>query len=262
MSTTLDPTIFNRTLYRKVTELWFPGLDTSGQSLDMSLVKQWFMPTPAERSTFDAQCRAAFAHALEAIGPDAFPSASAAPFLREIQDVAVAEGDEESAWTALSLTLLLDQIPRNLYRSETDLPLVYTHYDNIAHSLILSLLSSSTQQKRPDTHPSLRLSGPHRLWFYLPLMHSENLSSHNILDEILDEYASEVDALEGYQGTKMFLDGQRKAAKEHRDILERFGRYPHRNQALGRVSTQEEEAFLRDGGATFGVGQKEEEGDV
>jgi uncharacterized protein (DUF924 family) len=257
MSTTLDPTIFNRKLYKKITELWFPGLDTSGQSLDMSLVKQWFMPTPAERSTLDAQCRAACAHALEAIGPDAFPSASAAPFLREIQDVAEGEGDEESAWTALSVILLLDQIPRNLYRSETDLPLVYTHYDKIAHSLILSLLSS-THHQRPDTHPTLRLSGPHRLWFYMPLMHSESLSSHNLVDEILDEYASEVDALEGYQGTKMFLDGQRKAAKEHRDILERFGRYPHRNRALGRVSTQEEEAFLRDGGATFGVVQKAE----
>jgi uncharacterized protein (DUF924 family) len=53
----------------------------------------------------------------------------------------------------------------------------------------------------------------------------------------------------------MWLENYQKSAKDHRDILERFGRYPHRNTALGRVSTEEERRFIEDGGATFGVAQ-------
>jgi uncharacterized protein (DUF924 family) len=256
---TLDQSIFNTALYRQVTDIWFPGVDTSGQALDMSVAKRWFMGSPEERLAFDGQCRTAFAHALEAIGPDTFPEATSQPFLEEIARVVEEEGPENGAWTALSLTLLLDQIPRNIYRTTAGLRLVYTHYDSMAYELVRALLSPSSPIPRPDIHPLFRLSSAHRVWFYLPLMHSEDLSAHSFADEIRSEYKREVEGLEGYEGTKMFLKGHQTAAREHRDILERFGRYPHRNAALGRQTTQEEKAFLEGGGATFGVGEEKKE---
>ena len=263
----LDPSIFNRTLYQRLTELWFPGVDTSGQKLDMSVAKRWFMGTPEEKLAFDSQCRAAFAHALESIGPDQFPEANAQPFLDEIQRVADEEVEresegkergEEAAWTALSLTLLIDQIPRNIYRTGDGLRLVYTHYDRIGYSLARSILSPSSPIPRPDTHPVFRFSAAHRIWFYLPLMHSEDLAAHNLASEIVDGYTKEIENLEGYNGTKIILGKHRDALSEHTDILERFGRYPHRNDALGRESTNDERRFMEEGGATFGVGQKED----
>jgi uncharacterized protein (DUF924 family) len=220
--------------------MWFPGVDTSGQALDMSVAKRWFMGTPEERLAFDGHCRIAFAHALEAIGPDTFPEATSQPFLDEIARVAEEEGQENGAWTSLSLTLLLDQMPRNIYRTNTGLRLVYTHYDRMAYELVRALLSPESPIPRPDIHSLFRLSSAHRVWFYLPLMHSEDLSAHDFAEEIRNDYTREVEGLEGYKGTKMFLEGHNKAANEHRDILEKFGRYPHRNMALGRQSTGEE----------------------
>ena len=249
----LDPNIFNQTLYKKVIHVWFPGVDLSGQALDMNAVRRWFMGTPEEREAFDGICRTSFVHALESIGPDKVSEPSAQPFLDEMQRGR--ESSEEGAWTALSLTLLLDQMPRNIYRTDQGLRKVYTHYDRMAYALSRALLSTSPLA-RPDKHPVFARSGPHRLWFYMPLMHSEDLEAHHLLDEILAEYGKHVRALEGIEGSKMFLDAQLKAAKEHREILEKFGRYPHRNSALGRESTQAETEFLESGGATFGVARQ------
>ncbi|EOA88738.1 uncharacterized protein SETTUDRAFT_26792 [Exserohilum turcica Et28A] len=256
----LDPKIFNRALYDGLVETWFAGVDTSGQEFDMSITKRWFMQTPSERAAFDSHCRAAFAHAIEAIGPREFPDATAQPFLDELQRITEKHnGDkssEEAAWTALSMTLLLDQIPRNLYRTNDGLKLVYEHYDRMALSLVRALLSpSSSPISRPDLHPVFRLSSPHRTWFYMPFQHSEDIANHDFTDAIIAELEGEVQQLEGYNGTKMLLGGYNKAAKQHRDVLEKFGRYPHRNAALGRESTEEEKRFLQEGGATFGVVQ-------
>lgn len=254
----LDPAIFNAALYKQVPEVWFPGMDLSGQELDPDVMRRWFMGTPNERLHFDGVCRNAFAHALEAIGPDKFPEASAQPFLDELASIAKKDeggAGDEAAWTALSLTLLLDQMPRNIYRTEEGLRKVYTHYDRICFQLVSTLLSPASPIPQPDTHPLFQHSAAHRLWFYMPLMHSEDIPAHKLVDSILAEYGKEIEGLEGYQGTKTFLQGQLKAEKMHREILDRFGRYPHRNGALGRKSTQEEEKFLEGGGATFGVEQ-------
>ncbi|KAH7345896.1 hypothetical protein BKA66DRAFT_478659 [Pyrenochaeta sp. MPI-SDFR-AT-0127] len=254
----LDPAIFNSTLYKHIPEVWFPGMDLKGQGLDANVMRRWFQGTPEERLHFDGICRDAFEHALEAIGPEKFPEASAQPFLDEIENIAKKDQGgkgEDAAWTALSLTLLLDQMPRNIYRTDEGLRKVYTHYDRISFQLTSTLLSSSSPIPRPDTHPLFQQSAAHRLWFYMPLMHSEDISAHNLVDDILEKYGNEIEALEGHEGSKMFLEGQLKAEKMHREILDRFGRYPHRNGALGRKSTEEEEKFLDEGGATFGVGQ-------
>jgi uncharacterized protein (DUF924 family) len=265
MSTTttfkLDTNIFNATLYKQLTDVWLPGVDLRGEELDHGVLKRWFMASADEREAFDGLCRDQFAHALEAVGPDRLPEPTAQPFVDEIERVArgdsTTDGSQaQAAWTALSLTLLLDQIPRNIYRTDAGLRHVYTHYDAISYALSRNLLSPNSPTPRPDLHPQWRHSAAHRLWFYMPLMHSEDMEAHRLIDDILRETATEAERLEGHKASKMFIDGQVEAEKEHRSILERFGRYPHRNRALGRSSTEEEKKFLDDGGATFGVAQE------
>ncbi|USP76891.1 hypothetical protein yc1106_04165 [Curvularia clavata] len=258
----LNPSIFNRTLYDRVTETWFQDLGTSGHEFHNSIVTRWFIPTPKERAAFDEVCRGSFSHALEAIGPDAFPAATAQPFVDELHRIAEqtsTENGEEAAWTALSMALLLDQMPRNIYRTNAELPLVYKHYDRMALQLSRTLLSPSSPIPRPDLHPIFRRSAAHRMWFYMPLIHSEDVSDHDLAHGIVAEFVKEVDGLDGYEGTQKFLEGYTKSAKEHREILDRFGRYPHRNGALGRQSTEEEKRFIEEGGATFGVAQEKKE---
>jgi uncharacterized protein (DUF924 family) len=247
----LDPSIFNATLYKHVIDIWLPGIDLGGEELDFGVVKRWFAGSADERIAFDSTCRDHFAHALEAIGPDHVADPTAEPFLDEIKS---SGDDSQAAWTALSLTLLLDQMPRNIYRSDEGLRKVYNHYDRISYALAQSLLSS---KDRVDLHPQWRNSAAHRMWFYMPLMHSEDIEAHKLVDEILAEAMGDMEQLEGHEASKNFLHKQVEAEAEHRVILDRFGRYPHRNGALGRVSTAGEKAFLDEGGATFGVAQDE-----
>jgi len=251
MSTTttfkLDPTIFNATLYKQVTDLWLPHVSPTGSALDPSILQRWFTSDPA----LDRTCRDAFAHALEAIGPE-HVEPTAQPFLDEIERAA-SDDEAQGAWTALSLAILLDQMPRNIYRTDEGLRKVYTHYDPMAYSLSRALLSSD---KRVDLHPQFRHSVAHRMWLYMPLMHSEDIEAHELVDGILAAATGDV---AGRKGSEMMLAGQLKAEKEHREILDRFGRYPHRNGALGRVSTEAEKRYIRQGGATFGVKQANDE---
>jgi uncharacterized protein (DUF924 family) len=252
----LDASIFNPTLYKNLTDIWLPGVDFRGEELDVSVMKRWFAGSADERAAFDGTCRENFAHALEAIGPEQIPEPTAQPFLDEIERIRKNEDDAQAAWAALSLALLLDQIPRNIYRTDEGLRKVYNHYDKMSYALSRTLLSSHGPIPRVDLHPQWRNSAAHRMWFYMPLMHSEDLEAHNLLDGILAEAIKEAQQLEGHQGTKTFLEKTIESEASHRAILDKFGRYPHRNGALGRTSTEEEKKFMEDGGETFGVTQE------
>jgi uncharacterized protein (DUF924 family) len=259
MSTfTLDKNVFNPTLYKQVTDVWLSGVDIQGHEMNEDVMRRWFMGTPEERLTFDSVCRDYFAHALEAIGPEKLPNPTAEPFLRQVRDIARQDEDgngSQAAWTTLSMALLLDQMPRNIFRTNAGLVNVYTHYDKIAYALVRTLLSSASPIPRPDLHPQWCNSAAHRMWFYLPLTHSEDIEAHNMLDKIVAQFSKDTEKLEGHAATKKFLQANMNSEREHREVLNRFGRYPHRNTALGRKSTEEEERFLKEGGATFGVTQ-------
>lgn len=256
----LNKDIFNPSLYKQVQNVWFEGHALGSQDISMDVVQRWFLAPPEEKLRFDKICRNNFAHALEAIGPEEFPNPSAEPFLDEIHESVQrnpTDDGADAAWTALSIIILLDQISRNIYRTNEGQRKIYTHYDKIAYSLVNTLMSPETPIVRPDLHPQWRLSLAHRQWFYMPLMHSEDLDAHKILDDIFAKFREDLGKEDGYESMKQFLERSMKSEKDHRDILEKFGRYPHRNGALGRESTDEERKFLAGGGATFGVAQEE-----
>jgi len=126
-------------------------------------------------------------------------------------------------WTregTLALLILLDQFPRNLFRNDARAYATDTKARAIA--------------KRAIAHGTDRLFPlPERRFFYLPLMHSENLADQERCIALCREAGDE----EGV-----------KHAEFHADVIRRFGRFPHRNPALGRETTAEERAFLDAGG--------------
>ncbi len=119
---------------------------------------------------------------------------------------------------ALAVILLLDQLPRNMFRGSRD---TYKA-DPVA------LMAADRAIERGFDK---QVEPLFRRFFYLPFMHSESLR-HQERSVTLNEDLGDEDSI--------------KWARHHRDIIARFGRFPHRNQILGRETTPEEEAFLRE----------------
>lgn len=132
------------------------------------------------------------------------------------------------AWRAtaqgrLAEIVVLDQFSRNVYR---DTPRAFAH-DGMALVLAQELVDSRQDRALPPAQ---------RAFAYMPYMHSESRVVH-----------AQAEALFSQPG----LEGNLPFARSHRAIIERFGRYPHRNAVLGRASTDEELAFLREPGSAF-----------
>ena len=154
--------------------------------------------------------------------------------------LAKAAAGELSAWgdsprRRLALILLLDQFPRHAYRG-TERAFAT---DREALALTLSGMQSAADAA---------LTPVERIFFYMPLQHAELRDAQEesvaAYRRLMNEAPAELNA--------MFTSAL-ESAELHRSILARFGRFPHRNRALGRTNTAEEERHLgREGGETFG----------
>ncbi|MDH3910199.1 MAG: DUF924 domain-containing protein [Rhodospirillales bacterium] len=175
-----------------VLEFWFaPGME-----------KRWFKKDAA----FDDEVRRAL---LELHGQAA---------------AGALEDWRQSARGALALVILLDQVPRNLFRGD---PRAFA-----TDARALAVTKRALQEGLDKT-----LRQAERMFLYLPLEHCEDLADQDLcvtLTGSLDENPE----WHGY-------------AVRHRDVVARFGRFPHRNAALGRETTPEEQAFLKEPGSSF-----------
>lgn len=124
---------------------------------------------------------------------------------------------------SLALLLLLDQFPRNLFRGS-------------AHSYATDPLARHLADGAIAAGHDGQAPAELRVFFYLPFEHSEDLADQ-------DRCLALVQALDAASGSEFA-----RWAALHRDIVARFGRFPHRNAALGRMSSAEELAFLAGGG--------------
>ena len=131
---------------------------------------------------------------------------------------------QDSAKGCLALCILLDQVPRNLFRSD---PRSYAT-DAKARSVSHQALDRGFDQDLPQIQ---------RLFLYLPLEHSEDLAEQQLSVQLIRKLAQDAGWLD--------------YALRHRDIVARFGRFPHRNAILGRATTAEEVAFLSQEGSSF-----------
>ena len=133
----------------------------------------------------------------------------------------------------LALILLLDQLPRNLYRGTAD-----------AFACDPQALELCLEGHRNGQDQSLSLI--ERVFFWMPLQHAEDLERQALSVQLFTGLAAEDPARDALWTN--FAD----FAEKHHDIIQRFGRFPHRNAALGRQTTDREEAWLESGGETFG----------
>jgi uncharacterized protein (DUF924 family) len=166
----------------------------------------WFRSTPE----FDAAVRQGFA-------PD--------------HDQAVAgrlQDWQESPESALALVMLLDQVPRNIFRSTP-------------RAFASDTQALATTQRALANCFDLAVPAAWRVFFYLPFEHSEALADQQRGIALLET----LPPVEG-------RPGDRRMSRLHLEIVERFGRFPHRNAILGRESTTDELAFLDECDLRFG----------
>lgn len=135
---------------------------------------------------------------------------------------------ELNSWTetpagALALLLLLDQFPRNIWRGS-------------AHAFATDPLARAIARNALDAGHDFATDADLRVFFYLPFEHSEALDDQHLC-------LTRCTALDA-AGESQWSNW----AALHRDIIVRFGRFPHRNAALGRESTAEEHEYLASGG--------------
>ncbi len=160
--------------------------------------EKWF----AGGETFDAACRDRFLPAIEA----------------------ARSGDlvdwTETADGSLALLLLLDQMPRNVYRGSPDA--------FAADAMAVTVAEKAIERGFDRAFPK-----EVRFFFYLPFEHSEDMAQQE----------RAIDLMRPLGDQQLYL-----YALIHMDVIRRFGRFPHRNEVLGRDTTDAEKAFLEDGG--------------
>ena len=154
--------------------------------------------------------------------------------------VLLAEKEEFSHWLetplgTVAFIIVVDQFPRNIYR---DTPEAFSR-DLLALRVCLEGIEKGFDR---DLHPT------HRTFFYLPLMHSEDLEIQGLS---VEKYSALESEYTSHPQIRETLACSTDFAGRHFDIIKRFGRYPHRNSALGRESTPEETEFLKEPGSSF-----------
>ena len=128
----------------------------------------------------------------------------------------------DTADGSLALLLLLDQFSRNMFRGS-------------AQSFFADPLAREIARQAIESNQDLQVKGLEQQFFYLPFTHSEQMDDQ--------DFGVEMVRSRSYNNTDDALH-----SRAHREIISTFGRFPFRNQALGRVSTIAEEKFMNDGG--------------
>jgi uncharacterized protein (DUF924 family) len=137
------------------------------------------------------------------------------------------DGLRDDARSCLALVIVLDQFPRNMFRGDGR-----THAtDGVALETAKYAVDHALDRELPAFQ---------KMFVYMPFMHSENVDDQRRSVELFGRLAEEP----GAPDVTSYAVG-------HREIVERFGRFPHRNEILGRQTTPEEAEFLTTEGSSF-----------
>jgi len=140
---------------------------------------------------------------------------------------------QHTAEGRLALVILCDQFPRNMYRATPK---------SFACDAQARAYTEAGLAAQADRH----LRPIQRVFFYLPLEHSEALTDQDRAVALYDALRNEVP-----EAQREIFEGYYRFAIRHREVIQRFGRFPHRNVILGRSSTPAEVQFLSEPGSSF-----------
>lgn len=198
-----------------VLRFWFgePGVPLA------TVAGRWFTKDPA----FDAEVRTTFGDLM----------AQAAR--GELDEWARPAGNPREL---LALVVLLDQFPRNVYRESP------RAFEQDAKALGLC----QEARRRGDDE---KLGLVERAVLYLPLMHAEDGAVQDASMTVFHRLADDATKAGASEEVIRYLRSAHDFAVRHARVVERFGRFPHRNEILKRPSRPEEEAFLKEPGSSF-----------
>ena len=200
---------------RSVRHFWFGELPMSAQRLKRR-IRFWFGDETSElRQRRDAEIFRRFGGLLERAAKGELDAWADGPRRR------------------LSLIILLDQFPRHVFRGARGA----FDYDEQALALSLSGMQSAADAA---------LNVVERIFFYMPLQHAE---LRDVQDESVAAYRRLLS--EAPAELRPVFEGALRSAENHRAIIEKFGRFPHRNRLLARTSSAAEQEWLRRGGESF-----------
>jgi len=212
----MKPTDLADILSTEAPNYWFGGVDDSTTlTMEHEAVRRWNAKSPA----VDEYIRT--------------------NFLSVYRDLL---GEVERGWTPptlqqrLGAVLVLDQFPRHIYRDQAAMYAT----DDRACELTRGALAT-------EEHKNLPLA--HRMFLYMPLMHTERVKDQQLEVELFDQLRQ--DAKTRSPQNVQFFEMSYNYARRHLEIVERFGRFPHRNAILGRQTTEEEATFLKEPNSSF-----------
>jgi len=194
-----------------------------------SILRFWFGEVPADAAT-SPECARLWWSKQPAV--DELMRERFGPLLQQVSSGALDSWASDPAGR-LALILLADQFSRNIHRGQPEAFAL----DPIARRLALEGFASGAFEG---------LLPIQRLFATMPLEHSESLADQDRCVSLVRSLRDEVGPTE--RGT---YDSYVDFAERHREIIRRFGRFPHRNAVLGRTSTPEEIAFLQTPGSSF-----------
>jgi uncharacterized protein (DUF924 family) len=195
-----------------ILHFWFGDPDAA----EGALARRWFQKDPA----FDDEIRRTFG-----------------------DDIEEAARGERSAWAesargALALVVLLDQLPRNVFRGSPR---------SFAGDARAFAVSEDAQARGLDR----ALSFLERYILLMPMMHAEDRAAQRRSVEAFARLAADAQEAAAPESVQKMLRGAHDYATRHAQIVERFGRFPHRNGLLERAASPEEVEFLKEPGSSF-----------
>lgn len=175
---------------------------------------------------YDSLCRNSFTEAVRRAGTG------------KLSKIA---GWNDSVDGIMSQILLCDQLSRNCFRGKDEA----FQYDKMGEELTLRMVDEYNTSLDDNRKLVGEFYPPYLAFMVVPLMHTEKLENHEMGLQLIDKcqrtYKGDgnIDLVSIFEQQKGFL-------LEHKAVVEKFGRYPHRNAKLGRISTREEKAWLQD----------------
>ncbi len=197
-------------LAQEILHYWFGEADDPGQQISKQSSLWW-----GKSLAVDKEIKTSFGAALDLTGSD------------DLQ----AWKNNASDW--LALIILLDQFSRNIFRDE-------------ARAFAQDALALTLCKEGIELGVDLDLNPLQRVFFYLPLEHSESLQDQQRCVELMEGLVKIAPA-----GCRKEFEGFHGYARAHHAVIEKFGRFPHRNAILGRESTAPEKEYLAQPGAGF-----------
>lgn len=201
-------------LEKEIFDFWFFDFPESGVPAEPHF-KKWFQKDPR----FDQEIRKRFENSLKKAAQGELDSMMETPS------------------GALALIILLDQFSRNMYR---ETPQAFAQ-DSKALELARRAVNEGLDQKVPFGM---------RMFFYLPFEHSESIHDQNESVRLFEQWTAKSTQETGEAGER-FAQEVLKYAYSHQEVIQKYGRFPHRNGILDRSSTVEEKEYLAQPGAGF-----------